>query len=258
MKLEIINLHAEITETNEKILNGVTLTVKKGEIHAFMGPNGSGKSTLANVLMGNPEYTVTEGSVKLNNVNLLNLSPDKRAKQGLFLAFQYPVEIPGVPIRSFLLKAYNAVKDTTVSPKEFIKLIGEKAKLVNISDEILKRNLNEGFSGGEKKKLEIMQLAVFSPHFAILDETDSGLDVDALQNVSNAINAIQKETNLGIILITHYQRILQYVKPSFVHIFKDGKVIKSGDSTLAEQLEKTGYTNIYPVSKLPPKLDKPV
>jgi Fe-S cluster assembly ATP-binding protein len=244
MKLELNNIHAEITETGEKILKGVTLTINKGETHAFMGPNGSGKSTLANVLMGNPEYTVTEGKVLLNGVNLLDLTPDKRAKQGLFLAFQYPTEIPGVPIRSFLLKAYNAVKDTTISPKEFIKLVSEKAKLVNISDEILKRNLNEGFSGGEKKKLEIMQLAVLSPNFAILDETDSGLDVDALKNVSDAINAIQKESKIGLILITHYQRILKYVKPDFVHIFKDGQIIKSGDYTLAEQLENTGYTDI--------------
>ena len=244
MKLEINNLHAEITETGEKILKGVTLTINKGETHAFMGPNGSGKSTLANVLMGNPEYTVTKGQVLLNKGNLLDLTPDKRAKQGLFLAFQYPTEIPGVPIRSFLLKAYNSVKDTTISPKEFIKLVSEKAKLVNISDEILKRNLNEGFSGGEKKKLEIMQLAVLSPNFAILDETDSGLDVDALKNVSDAINAIQKESEIGLILITHYQRILKYVKPNFVHIFKDGQIIKSGNYTLAEQLENTGYTDI--------------
>ncbi|MDA1338061.1 MAG: Fe-S cluster assembly ATPase SufC [bacterium] len=244
MKLEINNLHAKITETDEKILNGVTLTINKGETHAFMGPNGSGKSTLANVLMGNPEYTVTLGTVKLNGVDIFALTPDERAKQGLFLAFQYPTEIPGVPIRSFLLKAYNAVKKTAMSPKEFIKLVSEKAKLVNISDEILKRNLNEGFSGGEKKKLEIMQLAVLSPNFAILDETDSGLDVDALKNVSDAINAIQKESKIGLILITHYQRILKYVKPDFVHIFKDGQIIKSGDYTLAEQLENTGYTDI--------------
>lgn len=244
MKLEINNLHAKITETDEKILNDVTLTINKGETHAFMGPNGSGKSTLANVLMGNPEYTVTSGTVTLNGTDLLSLSPDQRAIHGLFLAFQYPTEIPGVPIRSFLLKAYNAVKKTTISPKEFIKLISEKAKLVNISDEILKRNLNEGFSGGEKKKLEIMQMAILSPHFAILDETDSGLDVDALQNVSDAINKIQQETNLGIILITHYQRILRYVKPDFVHVFKDGKIVESGDYTLAEKLETTGYINI--------------
>jgi len=244
MKLKIKNLHAEITQTGEKILNGVTLTINKGETHAFMGPNGSGKSTLANVLMGNPEYTVTNGSVILNNVEILGLTADERAKLGLFLAFQYPTEIPGVPIRSFLLKAYNAVKSTTISPKQFIKLVDEKAKLVNISDNILKRNLNEGFSGGEKKKLEIMQLAVLSPNFAILDETDSGLDVDALQNVSKAINIVQKDTGTGIILITHYQRILKYIKPDFVHVFKDGKIIKSGDYKLAQKLEQTGYANI--------------
>jgi len=243
MKLEIINLHAKIVESNEQILKGVTITISKDEIHAFMGPNGSGKSTLANVLMGNPDYQVTKGDIKIDSQSILELSPDKRAQLGLFLAFQYPTEIPGVPIRSFLLKAYNAIHNTTASPKEFINLIKQKALELNISEEILKRNLNEGFSGGEKKKLEIMQLAVLSPNFAILDETDSGLDVDALQIVSKAVNQLKEKTKLGVILITHYQRILDYIKPDFVHIFKDGKIIESGDYTLAKKLEKTGYAN---------------
>jgi len=210
-------------------------------MHAFMGPNGSGKSTLANVLMGNPEYEVTKGKVLLNNINILKLDVTERARMGLFLAFQYPTEIPGVPIQSFLLKAYNNIHNTRISPREFLAKVKEAASDLNISKEILSRNLNEGFSGGEKKKLEILQLRILKPNFAILDETDSGLDVDALKIVSNSINQTKKEIELGMIIITHYQRILKFLEPDFVHIFKDGKIIKSGNKTLAEKLEQKGY-----------------
>jgi len=241
MKLEIQNLHAKVTNTNEQILKGVNLIINKGEMHAFMGPNGSGKSTLANVLMGNPEYEVTKGKVLLNNINILKLDVTERARMGLFLAFQYPTEIPGVPIQSFLLKAYNNIHNTRISPREFLAKVKEAASDLNISKEILSRNLNEGFSGGEKKKLEILQLRILKPNFAILDETDSGLDVDALKIVSNSINQTKKEIELGMIIITHYQRILKFLEPDFVHIFKDGKIIKSGNKTLAEKLEQKGY-----------------
>ena len=245
--LIITNLYVETTE-RKRILNGVSLTVKKGEIHAIMGPNGGGKSTLAQVLMGHPGYIVTGGTIMLSGVDITSLSPDQRAKQGLFLGFQYPVEVSGVNFSSFLRMAINEKQSTSdkstarqgkISPIKFRNILEEKAKPLAFRDDIAKRALNEGFSGGEKKKAEILQMALLKPDFAVLDEPDSGLDVDALKYIANTINSL--DFPFGLILITHYQRILHFIKPQFVHILVKGKIVKSGDHLLAKDIEEKGY-----------------
>ena len=236
--LEIRDLHA--TVEGKKILTGVTLTINKGEIHAIMGPNGSGKSTLANVLMGHPKYEITSGTIRLNGEDITDLEPDERARKGLFLSFQYPVEIPGVTVENFLRTAVNEVhgKDLDVVEfhTEFVKLLAE----FGISEEFAGRYLNQGFSGGEKKRMEILQMLMLNPAFAVLDETDSGLDVDALKVVAEGINKM-KTNEHGILVITHYNRILHHVVPDKVHVFKDGKIERSGDKELANVIEEKGY-----------------
>jgi Fe-S cluster assembly ATP-binding protein len=243
-ELEIRDLRVEV-EGNE-ILTGVNLTVKQGEIHALMGPNGTGKSTLAYTLMGSPSYEVTGGQVLYRGQNLLEMAPDERARAGLFLAFQYPVSIPGVSLANFLRMAINAKRkaedpeDKGISVPEFRKLLKQKMDLLEMSHEFAGRYLNEGFSGGEKKRAEILQLATLEPHIAILDETDSGLDIDALKIVAGGVNALAS-ADLGVLIITHYQRILNHIKPDFVHIMLGGKVVESGGPELAEHLEEHGY-----------------
>jgi len=243
--LSIKNLYAQIND--KKILKGFNLEIKPGEIHAIMGPNGSGKSTLCNVLMGHPKYSVSKGSAKLGNINLFDLETNKRANAGLFLAFQHPMEIPGVGMGSFIRQAVNANikandKNTKpIGPMEFLKEIQANTKLLKMDEAFIGRSLNEGFSGGEKKRAEIVQMASLKPKFALLDEIDSGLDIDALKAVAKGIKAIHKKQNTGILLITHYQRILNFVEPDFVHIMNDGKIIKSGGKELAHKLEEKGY-----------------
>ena len=243
--LEIRNLHAAVD--GKEILKGVDLTVRQGEIHALMGPNGTGKSTLANVLMGHPAYQVTEGEILFGGRNIVDLAPDERARMGLFLAFQYPVAIPGLTVANFLRTAINAKRkaqdpeDKGISVPEFRKLLKAKMDLLQMPHEFAGRYLNDGFSGGEKKRAEILQLATLEPKIAILDETDSGLDIDALRIVSDGVNALAGP-NLGVLIITHYQRILNYIKPHFVHIMLDGRIVKSGGPELAEHLEEHGYS----------------
>jgi len=232
--LTIFNLKAE-TLDGKSILQGISLTVKPGEIHAVMGPNGSGKSTLAQVLLGHPEYRITGGRVLLDGVNITKLPTDQRAKLGLFLGFQYPVEVPGVSFSQFLRLAAKE----KLSPLTFRRLISETAKKLAFNSDISSRSLNEGFSGGEKKKSEILQLSVLKPKYAVLDEPDSGLDVDALKYIAEAVKVLKPLP--GLILITHYQRILHYIKPDYVHILVSGRIVKSGRGDLADQIEKTGY-----------------
>jgi Fe-S cluster assembly ATP-binding protein len=240
--LKIENLHANI-EGNE-ILKGINLEVNAGEIHAIMGPNGSGKSTLASVLAGREEYEVTQGNVIFRDHNLLELSPEERAREGLFLAFQYPVEIPGVSSTNFLKTAVNEIrKHRNLEPMDavgFLKMMKEKMKLVDIDQSLISRALNEGFSGGEKKRNEIFQMAMLEPTVSILDETDSGLDIDALKIVANGVNKLRSKDNATIV-VTHYQRLLDYIVPDFVHVLFDGQIIKSGDKSLAFELEEKGY-----------------
>lgn len=241
--LEIVNLHVNVGD--KPILKGVNLTIAPGEIHALMGPNGSGKSTLSHVLMGHPNYMVTAGEVRFKGQNLLNLSPDERARAGMFLAFQYPMVIPGVKVFQFLRHMLKARRGAEVSVREFRQVLQEKMKLLNMSEEFVKRYLNEGFSGGEKKRHEILQMALLQPDLAILDETDSGLDIDALKIVCEGIHAITAQHNtMGILVITHYQRMLNYLEPQFVHILFEGRIVKSGGKELALQLEAQGYEAI--------------
>jgi Fe-S cluster assembly ATP-binding protein len=238
MTLEVQNLHVRTEE--REILHGVDLVVKKGETHALMGPNGSGKSTLANSLMGNPNYEITEGKILLNGEELNEQDPDERARAGLFLAFQYPATIPGVSVANFLRMAMNAGREEPIKVKEFGQLLKENMDLLRIDRDFTKRYLNEGFSGGEKKRAEILQLAMLQPEFAVLDETDSGLDIDALRVVADGVNAMRGDDR-GFLIITHYTRILEYVKPDFVHIMLDGRIVKEGGSELADELEDKGY-----------------
>jgi Fe-S cluster assembly ATP-binding protein len=241
--LEIKNLHAGIE--GKEILKGLDLTVKAGEVHAIMGPNGSGKSTLAHVLAGRPGYTVTAGSVTYQGQDLLALSPEARAREGVFLAFQYPVEIAGISNIYFLKAALNAVRKHRGQPEldamDFLALVREKAKLVDIDEDLVKRPVNEGFSGGEKKRNEIFQMAILDPALAVLDETDSGLDIDALQTVARGINQLRGPQR-AMVMITHYQRLLNYVQPDFVHVLVEGRIALSGGKELALELEKKGYT----------------
>ena len=240
--LEIRNLHASIDQN--EILKGISLTVKKGEIHAIMGPNGSGKSTLAKVLAGHPAYEVTEGEVLYEGKNLLELAPDERAREGLFMAFQYPIEVPGVSNAQFLRLAYNEQRkhrgEEELDPLEFKDLLKERAKVVEMDASFMTRSVNEGFSGGEKKRNEILQMAVLEPKLAILDETDSGLDIDALRIVAGGVNQLHNSEN-AIILVTHYQRLLNYVVPHFVHVLAGGRIAKEGGKELALELEQKGY-----------------
>ena len=242
MLLDIRNLHAGIN--GKDILKGFALQVKAGEVHAIMGPNGSGKSTLAKVLAGDSHYEVTKGEVLFQGKNLLDLEPEDRALAGVFMAFQYPVEIPGVNNASFLRMAYNAKRKfqgkEEIDPLDFEELLKERLKVVDMPQDFLKRNVNHGFSGGEKKRNEILQMAVLDPTLAILDETDSGLDIDALREVAKGVNILKRPDN-GIILITHYQRLLDYITPDQVHILVDGRIVRSGGKELALELEKKGY-----------------
>ncbi len=237
-ELIIKDLHVSIE--GKKILNGVDLVVRKGEVCALMGPNGSGKSTLAYTLMGHPKYTVDKGEAWYKGKNILELKPDERAKLGLFLSFQYPQEIPGVSVSNFLRTAYNSLKQQQISVPDFVKLLKEKMKLLKVDDSFARRYLNEGFSGGEKKRTEILQLAVLQPEIAVLDETDSGLDIDSLKTVAQGVNTMLNP-NIGVLIITHYQRILNYITPDRVHIMIKGRIIKSGGKELAHELEAKGY-----------------
>jgi len=240
--LDIKNLHAEIEEN--PILKGLSLNIGPGEVHAIMGPNGSGKSTLASVLAGNEDYGVTNGSVVFDGKNLLDMETDERAKEGLFLAFQYPVEIPGVSNINFLKTAVNEIREhhglNPMSAKDFLAMVKDKSKLVELDGKLANRSVNEGFSGGEKKRNEIFQMAMLDPKLAILDETDSGLDIDALKIVANGVNAMRDEKR-SFIVITHYQRLLDFIVPDFVHVLYNGQIVKSGDKTLALELEQKGY-----------------
>ena len=240
--LHIKDLYAAVD--NKKILEGLNLSVNVGEVHAIMGPNGSGKSTLANILAGKEGYNITQGSVSYENENLLELSPEERARKGVFLAFQYPVEIPGVNNIYLLKAALNAIRKHQGEPEldamEFMNLVKGKMKLVQMNEDLLSRSVNEGFSGGEKKRNEIFQMAILEPKLAILDETDSGLDIDALKIVAEGVNSLRNE-NRAFILVTHYQRLLNYIKPDHVHVLNKGKIIRSGGPELALELEEKGY-----------------
>lgn len=240
--LKINNLHASIED--KAILQGINLEVNAGEVHAIMGPNGSGKSTLASVLAGREDYDVTEGSIEYLGNDISELAPEERAREGIFLAFQYPVEIPGVSTTNFLKTAINQVREhrgeKALDAVSFLKLMKEKMKLVDIDQSLLSRSLNEGFSGGEKKRNEIFQMAMLEPKLAVLDETDSGLDIDALRIVANGVNSLKSKDNATIV-VTHYQRLLDYIVPDFVHVLYKGRIVKSGDKSLALELEEKGY-----------------
>ena len=261
-ELVIKNLHANIE--GKPILRGVDLTIKQGEVHALMGPNGSGKSTLANVIMGNPKYEVTDGEVWFKGENILEYSPDRRARMRLFLAFQYPMSIPGVSVANFLRRSLEAVREgnkplaegenptgqaakrkSIVPPREFRTLLQAKMKLLKVDNSFINRSINDGFSGGEKKRAEILQMALLEPEIALMDETDSGLDIDALKIVSESVNALTGP-NLGVLLITHYQRMLNYITPDYVHVMFNGRIIKSGGKELAFELEEKGYEWLRP------------
>ena len=240
--LEIENLYARVGD--KEVIKNLNLTINEGEVHAIMGPNGAGKSTLSYVLSGKPGYEVTSGSIRFKGKDLSALSTEERAREGIFLCMQYPVEIPGVPVSSFLKHAVNAVRKHQNLPEldtfEFLKTLREEGRKLGIDNEMLKRPINVGFSGGEKKRLETLQMTVLKPVFSILDEADSGLDIDALKVVAEGINSLRNEHN-SMLVITHYQRLLQYIVPDVVHIFADGHIVKSGDKSLAAELEETGY-----------------
>jgi len=247
--LQIENLHVSIGEI--QILKGINLTINSGEIHAIMGPNGSGKSTLANVIAGKPEYIINEGTIKFDNVLIHDLTPDKRANMGIFLAFQYPVELPGIPMKQFIktaldvkLKSQN-IKETTI--REFNKILKVESENIGINPKLIKRSVNEGFSGGEKKRNEMLQMALLKPKLSVLDETDSGLDIDALKTVGQSVNKLSTNQNATLI-VTHYQRLLNYVKPTRVHVLIDGKICKSGDAQLSKDLELKGYNWIKSIT----------
>ena len=263
-ELVIKNLYANIE--GKPILRGVDLVVRQGEVHALMGPNGSGKSTLANVIMGNPKYEVTEGEIWFKGENILEYSPDRRARMRLFLAFQYPMSIPGVSVANFLRRALEAVREgnkpleegeqptgkmnkrRSIPPREFRTLLQEKMRLLRVDNSFINRSINDGFSGGEKKRAEILQMALLEPEIALMDETDSGLDIDALKIVSESVNAL-KGPSLGILLITHYQRILNYITPDYVHVMFNGRIVKSGGKELAFELEDKGYEWLRPAEE---------
>jgi Fe-S cluster assembly ATP-binding protein len=240
--LKIENLQASID--NKSILKGLNLEVKAGEVHAIMGPNGAGKSTLANIIAGKDDYEISAGTIELNGEDLSELAPEERAHNGVFLSFQYPVEIPGVSVTNFIKTAINQTRKAKgledMPAKEMLKMIREKSELLEIDRKFLSRSLNEGFSGGEKKRNEIFQMAMLEPKLAILDETDSGLDIDALRIVANGVNKLKSKDN-AVIVITHYQRLLEYIVPDFVHVLYDGKIVKTGDASLALELEAKGY-----------------
>ena len=244
---EIQNLHVNISEVDKKIIDGINLKINPGEVHAIMGPNGSGKSTLSYTLSGKDGYEVINGDIKLDDESILELEADERAAKGIFLAFQYPIEIPGVGNLSFMRTALNSQRkyngNSELNPAEFLKVLKEKANNLNIDMEMLKRPLNVGFSGGEKKRNEILQMALLEPRFCVLDETDSGLDVDAMRQVSNGVNSLRSD-NRSFLIITHYQRLLNYIKPDYVHIMAKGKIIKTGGPELALEVEEQGYTHL--------------
>ncbi|BCJ87061.1 Fe-S cluster assembly ATPase SufC [Effusibacillus dendaii] len=237
-ELVIKDLHANVA--GKEVLKGFNLTIKGNEVHAIMGPNGTGKTTLSMTLSGHPRYEVTQGEVTLDGKNLLELGVDERARAGLFLAFQYPAEIPGVPLKNFLRQSYNAVKGTEMEVFEFYSIMQEKMQMMKMDMSFANRNLNEGFSGGEKKRNEILQMALLEPKIAILDETDSGLDIDALKIVADGVNSL-RGPELGVLVITHYHRLLEYIKPDFVHVMLDGRIVRSGGPELALELEEKGY-----------------
>jgi|SRR6056300_413286 len=241
--LEIVNLHAKIED--KEILKGLTLKIDKGEVHSIMGPNGSGKSTLASILAGKEDYEITEGDIIFNGESILEMSPEERAQEGVFLAFQYPIEIPGVSNSYFLREALNSIRKSKgkapLKPVEFIKIAKEKIKDLKMNESLLNRSLNEGFSGGEKKRNEILQMSILDPMMAILDETDSGLDIDALQIVADGVNALKNDEK-SFLVITHYQRLLNYIVPDYVHVLVAGRIVKSGDKSLALELESKGYS----------------
>ena len=241
MKLEIKNIHASIN--SQEILKGINLELKQGEVHALMGPNGSGKSTLANVLMGNPKYTVDKGSIILDGKDITSMKPDERARLGLFLSFQYPSEISGVTLSSFLRTAYNSINKEKLDVLKFHTLLKQKMEELHIPQDMSKRHLNEGFSGGEKKRSEILQMAILQPRYCILDETDSGLDVSAIKIVGEGVNKMRNPSR-GILIITHYYRILNYITPDKVSIMKDGKILKTGGKELAKQIEEQGFNEV--------------
>ncbi|KQB85795.1 Fe-S cluster assembly ATPase SufC [Corynebacterium lowii] len=244
--LEIKNLHAQVLPSDESaepkpILKGVNLTINSGEIHAIMGPNGSGKSTLAYTLAGHPRYEITEGEVLLDGENILEMEVSERARAGLFLAMQYPTEVPGVSMSNFMRTAVTAVRGEAPKLRDWVKEVNEARENLKIDKSFSERSVNEGFSGGEKKRHEVLQLDLMKPKFAVMDETDSGLDVDALRVVSEGINRYQRDTNGGILMITHYKRILEYVKPDVIHVFANGQIVSTGGPELADQLEADGY-----------------
>ncbi len=240
--LEVKNLHVNVE--GEEILHGMNLKINKGEVHAIMGPNGSGKSTLSHVIAGREGYEVTKGEILYQGKNILDMEPEERAREGVFLAFQYPVEIPGVANAYFLRTALNAIRkhrgEEEIDAMDFLSLIKEKTKLLQMEDSFLSRGVNEGFSGGEKKRNDILQMALLEPKLCLLDETDSGLDIDSLKIVANGVNSL-RSPDRSFVLVTHYQRLLDYIEPDFVHVLSDGKIVTSGDKTLAHKLEEKGY-----------------
>lgn len=239
--LEINNLH--ISTEGKEIIKDLNLSIKAGEVHALMGKNGSGKTTLAYTLMGHPKYTITKGDIKFKGEDIKNFTPDQRARKGIFLAFQYPIAVPGVSVANFLRNCFQAVRKDEPDKPNFRKFTREKLQELNIHENFMNRYLNDGFSGGEKKRLEILQMALLEPKLMILDETDSGLDIDALKIIANSINNMRSESR-SILLITHYQRMLEYIKPDYVHILSDGKIVRSGGFELGEELDQKGYKHV--------------